>query len=169
MLLLLAECHVTRGAWCEAYHSRSGRPEVRPTPSITALLPAPTEGHGAENSSGNDGDEQAPDVYVTFYAGSHIKEAKSGVGYAPWDLVGYGMLNIWTSEVVPGSTPSTWVNVQGMLLFEIADANTGGALYSSMVTKKIKNPGRMPKDVDKTAAEIAKAALKDFPPGAKGK
>src|SRR5262245_34696587 len=30
--------------------------------TLTALLPAPTEGHGAENAPRNDGDEQVPDV-----------------------------------------------------------------------------------------------------------
>ena len=113
--------------------------------------------------------ENAPDLHVTFYAGSHVKEAKAGVGYAPWDLVGYGMLNVWTSDVVPGSTPSTWVAVQGIVLFEISDSRNNAAIWSSLLTKKIKNPGRMPKDIDKAAAEIAKKAFQNSPPSPGGK
>jgi len=59
--------------------------------------------------------------------------------------------------------------MRGMLLVEVTDAKTNTIVWSNTLRKKVKNPGKMPKDLDKTAAKIAKKALESFPPGEKSK
>ena len=106
----------------------------------------------------------APDLYVTYNGGSTIGDSKAGAAYTPYDLAGYGVGDVWTSNQIPGSVPNVWVSMQGVLLFELTDAKTESAVWSTLLRKKINKTGRMPKDLDKTVGEIAKKAFKDFPP-----
>jgi hypothetical protein len=110
-----------------------------------------------------------PDFYLTFRGGSIIADAKSGHAYAPNDLAGWGVQGTWTSNTIPGSIPNVWVSMRGVLLVEVTDAKTKTVVWSNILRKKIKNPGKMPKDLDKTAAAIAKKALHEFPPRANSK
>jgi len=111
----------------------------------------------------------APDFYLTYRGGSIIGDAKSGQAYTPGDLAGWGVQGTWTSNTIPGSVPNVWVSMRGVLLVEVTDAKTKTVVWSNILRKKIKNPGKMPKDIDKTATAIAKKALQDFPPGANRK
>jgi hypothetical protein len=106
----------------------------------------------------------APDFYLTYKGGGFIGDVKSGHAYKSSELSGYGVQGIWTSNMIPGSVPNVWVSMHGVLLVEVTDAKTKTVVWSNTLRKKLKNPGKMPKDLDKTAAEIAKKALKDFPP-----
>jgi len=113
-------------------------------------------------------DPSAPDLYVS-YAGGGTEDSKSGHGYSGGDLAGWGVQGTWTSNTVPGSVSNVWVSVHGVLHLEMTDAKTKSVVWSNTLRKKLKNPGSMPKDLDKTAAEIARKAFQDFPPGAKKK
>ncbi len=108
-------------------------------------------------------DQSAPDLYVTFNGGATVSDSKAGAAYSPNDLRGYGAGNVWTSNSVPGSVPNLWVSMQGVLLFEIIDAKTDSVVWSSLLRKKIRQPGKMPSDLDKAAAEIVQKAFRDFP------
>ncbi|MEJ2010554.1 MAG: DUF4136 domain-containing protein [Acidobacteriota bacterium] len=114
-------------------------------------------------------DQNAPDLFVDYSGGSTVADSKAGAAYAPHDLAGWGAGNVWTSNAIPGSVPNVWATMQGILLFEVVDAKTDSVVWSSLLKKKLKNPGKMPKDLDKVAAEIVRKAFQDFPPGATGK
>ena len=114
-------------------------------------------------------DQKAPDLLLSMYGGSRIADAKAGTAYTPMDLAGYGVTNMWTTNTVPGSSPNVWVSVQGLALFEMSDPNTKDVVWSNLLKKKIKNPGKMPKDLYKSATMIATKAFENFPPKAKGK
>jgi hypothetical protein len=113
-------------------------------------------------------DNNAPDFYVTYRGGSSIADAQSGHAYLPRDLA-VGVSPLWTSNVMPGSVPNVWVSMEGMLLFEVADAKTGAVVWSTLLKKQIKKPGKMPNDLDRVTAEIAQKAFKKFPPKTAGK
>jgi len=108
----------------------------------------------------------APDFYLTYMGGSVIDDVKSGHAYSPYDVAGQ---QTWNYSTIPGSTPNVWFSMRGMLLVEVTDAKTNTIVWSNTLRKKVKNPGKMPKDLDKTAAKIAKKALESFPPGEKSK
>lgn len=114
-------------------------------------------------------DQGNPDLYVAYQGGSAVADSKTGAAYAPHDLAGWGAGKVYTSNTIPGSVPNVWVTMQGVVLFELTDAKTGTIVWSSLLRKKIKEPGKMPKDVDKIATEIAKKAFQDFPPKPRGK
>jgi hypothetical protein len=107
-----------------------------------------------------------PDLYVTYSGGSMVGNSKAGTAYAPYDLRAAPVSGVWTSNTIPGSVPNVWVSMEGILMFEIRDAKTDDVVWSSLLKKKLKNPGQMPKDLDKAAGEIVNKAFKDFPPKA---
>lgn len=112
--------------------------------------------------------QNTPDLYVTYSGGSLVANSKAGTAYAPYDLRTSPSSNVWTSNTIPGSVPNVWVSMEGVLMFEVTDAKTDNVVWSSLLKKKLKNPGQMPKDLDKAAGEIVKKAFNDFPPkGAK--
>ena len=119
------------------------------------------------NAKGFTDDPKAPDFYLTYRGGSTIADAKAGHAYAPYDLAGYGVTGMWTSNAIPGSVSNVWVSMEGVLLVEIIDAKTQKVVWSNTLRKKIKNPGKFPKDLEKVSGEIASKALKGFPPGGK--
>src|SRR5215469_6313496 len=112
--------------------------------------------------------QSAPDFYLTYDGGSSIKDSKAGPAYAPYDVAGFSPYGLsgGLGCGIPGSTPNVWVSMQGALLFEVTDAKTNSVTWSNLLTKRIKNPGKMPKDLDKAAGQIAKKAFQDFPPKA---
>jgi hypothetical protein len=114
-------------------------------------------------------DNNAPDFYVTYRGGSTIADSKAGHAYAPYQLAGWGVGPVFTNATIPGSVPNVWVSMEGLLLFEVTDAKTDSVAWSALLRKKIKNPGKMPKDLEKVATEIAKKAFQSFPPKTTGK
>lgn len=114
-------------------------------------------------------DQNAPDLYVAYRGGAAVADSKAGAAYAPHDLAGWGAGKVWTSNTIPGSVPNVWATMQGVLLFEMTDSRTDTVVWSSLLKKKIKNPGKMPKHLDKVASEITKKAFRDFPPKPAGK
>ncbi len=115
------------------------------------------------HSKGLTEEQSAPDFYVTYKGGATVADSKSGFAYSPADLRGWGAVT-WSGNTIPGSVPNVWVSMRGVLLFEITDAKTNAITWSTLLTKKLKNPGKMPKDLDKAAAEIANKGFQDFPP-----
>lgn len=109
-------------------------------------------------------DSRKPDLYVSYSGGSALREAKAGAAYAPRDLAGWGVGEIWTSNAIPGSVPNVWTSMQGVLLFELTDRRTGSLAWSAVLRKKINKTGKMPEDIDKAAAAIVKKAFRNFPP-----
>jgi len=109
-------------------------------------------------------DKNAPDFTVNLYGGSRIADAKVGAGYVPWDLMGWGVVNSWATYTVPGSIPNVWVAMEGLALFQIVDAKTQAVAWATLLKKRLKNPGKMPKDIDKAATQLAAKGLKSFPP-----
>lgn len=119
---------------------------------------------GAElRAKGLSEDHNHPDLYVDYRGGFAVADSKVGAAYAPHDLAGWGVGKVWTTDTIPGSVPNVWVTIQVVILFEVTDAKTDAVVWSSLLKKKIKEPGKMPKDLDKMASEIAKKAFRDFP------
>ena len=112
--------------------------------------------------------QTSPDFYLTYDGGSSIKDSKAGPAYAPYYTAGFSPYGLSGGLAcgIPGSTPNVWVSMQGALLFEVIDSKTGSVTWSNLLTKRIKNPGKMPKDLDKAAGVIAKKAFENFPPKA---
>lgn len=109
-------------------------------------------------------DQNAPDLFITYSAGGLVAGSKAGTAYAPYDLRASRVTNVWTSNTIPGSVPNVWATTEGIILFEVTDAKTDTVVWSRLLKKKLKDPGRMPEDLDKIAAEIARKAFQDFPP-----
>jgi len=109
-----------------------------------------------------------PDFYLAYDGGSSIKDSKAGPAYAPYYTAGFSPYGLSGGLAcgIPGSTPNVWVSMQGELLFAVTDAKTGAVTWSNLLSKRIKNPGKMPKDLDKVAGQIAKKAFQNFPPKA---
>lgn len=115
-------------------------------------------------SKGLHEDDNAPDLYVACRGGSAVADSKVGAAYAPHDLAGWGAGKVWTTNTIPGSVPNVWVTTQGVILFEMTDSKTDMVVWSSLLRKKIGEPGKMPRDPGKAAGDIARKAFREFPP-----
>ena len=111
-----------------------------------------------------------PDLYLSYHGGSGMTQGASGSALKPHEVSNPSTMGTtFTSNTVPGSIPNVWVEMHGMVVFEVKDAKTDQVVWSSTVSKKIKKPGRMPQNLDQETAKIAQVAFRKFPPKSRGK
>ena len=96
-----------------------------------------------------------PDFYVSYHGGSGMTHGASGSALKPHEVSNPSTMGTtFTSNTVPGSIPNVWVEMHGMVVFEVKDAKTDQVVWSSTVSKKIKKPGRMPQNLDQELSLI---------------
>jgi hypothetical protein len=111
-----------------------------------------------------------PDFYLSYHGGSGMTEGASGSVLKPHEVANpSAMGTTFTTNTIPGSIPNVWVEMHGMVVFEVRDTKSDAVVWSSTVSKKIKKPGHMPENLDQETAKIAQAAFRKFPPKSRGK
>jgi hypothetical protein len=111
-----------------------------------------------------------PDFYLSYHGGSGMTEGQSGSAMKPHEVANpQTMGTTFTTNTIPGSVPNVWVEMHGVVVFEVTDAKSSTVVWSSTVSKKIKKPGRMPENLDQETAKIAQAAFRKFPPRSRRK
>ena len=111
-----------------------------------------------------------PDFYLSYHGGSGMTEGQSGSAMKPHEVANpQTMGTTFTTNIIPGSVPNVWVEMHGVVVFEVTDAKSSTVVWSSTVSKKIKKPGRMPENLDQETAKIAQAAFRKFPPRSRRK
>ena len=111
-----------------------------------------------------------PDFYVSYHGGSGMTHGASGSALKPHEVSNPSTMGTtFTSNTIPGSIPNVWVEMHGVVVFELTDAKSNTVVWSSTVSKKIKKPGRMPQNLDQETAKIAQVAFRKFPPKSRGK
>jgi hypothetical protein len=111
-----------------------------------------------------------PDFYLSYHGGSGMTQGQSGSALKPHEVANPGTMGTtFTTNTIPGSIPNVWVEMHGMVVFEVRDAKSDAVVWSSTVSKKIKKPGRMPENLDQETAKIAQVAFRKFPPKSRGK
>jgi hypothetical protein len=111
-----------------------------------------------------------PDFYLSYHGGSGMTEGASGSALKPHEVANPSTMGTtFTTNTIPGSIPNVWVEMHGMVVFEVRDAKSDAVVWSSTVSKKIKKPGHMPENLDQETAKIAQVAFRKFPPKSRSK
>jgi len=64
----------------------------------------------------------------------------------------------------PALAPSTWLKVNGEILFHIADATSGKAVWETTYKKTFRDPDKALRNLDKEVNQLVTTSFKDFPP-----
>ena len=111
-----------------------------------------------------------PDFCLSYHGGSGMTQGASGSALKPHEVRNPSTMGTtFTTNTIPGSIPNVWVEMHGVVVFEVRDAKSDAVVWSSTVSKKIKKPGRMPENLDQETAKIAQVAFRKFPPKSRGK
>jgi hypothetical protein len=103
-----------------------------------------------------------PDFLIAFEAGGGaLKTELEGYHSGPPPRVTEPQGPIY------GIPQNLWFSVNGEVEFRIVDANSNDSIWMALVTKKIQDPHKAMKDVDKQVSQIVSAAFKSFPPNPK--
>ena len=109
-----------------------------------------------------------PDFYVYYDGGGDTNLLAGGQGQAnsasvtPADRAPtYGLGN------GPGLAPSTWLKVNGEIVFHIVRAESGKPVWQAIYRKRYHDPDKALRNMDKEVAELVKQSFKDFPPKSK--
>ena len=112
--------------------------------------------------------QENPDFYLYYNGGGNLDMAAGGANQAgagpetSADVTpGYGMGN------GPALAPSTWLKVNGTIVFHMVDAKSKQAVWTTTYSKNIKDRDKMLKEMDKEVNELVAKSFKDFPPKAK--
>lgn len=68
---------------------------------------------------------------------------------------------------VAGIPQNIWYSVDGVITFELVDAKSNQSIWTATAKKKINDPHKAMKDLDKQVEQIVSKAFKSFPPPAK--
>jgi hypothetical protein len=108
--------------------------------------------------------QTAPSFYVG-YSGGSLAKGMAGEGMTAEELAHPMTLDSWDATMMPSEIPNVWVTMQGTLEFDVIDAKSNMVVWSCILREKLKNdPGQVPKDLDREAAELAQKAFRNFPP-----
>ncbi len=108
-----------------------------------------------------------PDFYIYYDGGSDMQVRSGGQERAnstpltPGDRTPmYGLGN------GPALAPSTWLKVNGQIVFYIADESKK-ILWETTYSKTFRDPNKAIRNLDKEVSELVSKSFKDFPPNTK--
>jgi Domain of unknown function (DUF4136) len=103
-------------------------------------------------------DSAHPDFYISYEAGaSDALGQVESIGVPP---------PVTTTTVGPiyGLTPNVWYSVEGHITFQITDAKSNKPVWTTLATKKIRDPHKGLKDPPGQIEKIVSKVFKKFPP-----
>ena len=68
---------------------------------------------------------------------------------------------------VYGIPQNVWYSVDGLIVFRLVDAESNQPIWTARATKKIRDPHKGMKDMEKQVQQIVSKTFRSFPPGAK--
>jgi hypothetical protein len=108
-----------------------------------------------------------PDFYIYYDGGSDMQARAGGqdrvnsTAATPGDRTPtYGLGN------GPALAPSTWLKVNGQIVFYIADQSKK-IVWETTYSKTFRDPNKAIRNLDKEVAELVSKSFKEFPPNAK--
>jgi len=109
-----------------------------------------------------------PDFYVYYDGGGDMQINAGGQNQAnsnplaPSDAAPtYGLGN------GPALAPSTWLKVNGQIVFHIIAAESRKTVWEATYSKTFRDPQKAIRNLDKEVHELVSKSFKDFPPKAK--
>jgi hypothetical protein len=111
--------------------------------------------------------KERPDFYISYDGGGDmqidagVQERANSTALSPTDRAPtYGLGN------GPTLTPSTWLKVNGQIVFHIDDESRK-SLWETTYNKTFRDPDKALRNLDKEVSELVSKSFKDFPPTAK--
>ncbi len=107
-------------------------------------------------------DDANPDLYIFYDAGSSDATAKMEGKYSH-------VSNASTASVGPiyNIPQNVWYSVDGHITFHIVKAKSNQTIWTTLVTKKIRDPRQGMKDMPKQVEQIVSKSFSKFPPDAR--
>jgi Domain of unknown function (DUF4136) len=104
-------------------------------------------------------DRHNPDFFVFYEAGGSNASAEFEGPYSP-------PVPASTAAVQPvyGISQNVWYSVDGHITFRMIDASSNKPIWTSLATKKIRDPHKAMKDMPKQVEQIVSKTFKKFPP-----
>lgn len=106
-----------------------------------------------------------PDFYIYYDGGGNMdllagsQARANSTPLSPTDRTPtYGLGN------GPALAPSTWLKVNGEILFHMADAASGKAVWETTYKKTFRDPDKALRNLDKEVNQLVTTSFKDFPP-----
>jgi hypothetical protein len=112
--------------------------------------------------------KEKPDFYIFYDGGGSAQVGAGGASEADpgpstsADLApGFGLGN------GPAIAPSTWMKVNGQIVFHIVPAGATKPVWLTTYTKNFRDPDKALKEMDKEVNQLVTKSFKDFPPKTK--
>ncbi len=109
-----------------------------------------------------------PDFYLYYDGGGNSlvraggKDQANSTSLNPVDRTPtYGMGN------GPALAPSTWLKVNGEIVFHMTDVESGKTVWETTYSKTFHDPDKALRNMDKEVSELVAKSFKDFPPTTK--
>lgn len=106
-----------------------------------------------------------PDFYIYYDGGGNMdllagsQARANSTPLSPTDRTPtYGLGN------GPALAPSTWLKVNGEILFHMADVASGKAVWETTYKKTFRDPDKALRNLDKEVNQLVTTSFKDFPP-----
>lgn len=106
-------------------------------------------------------DDQNPDFRIAYEAGG---ATGGSVGVKP-DSVGriYNPGSTFSTDYPNGAPLDVWIYTLATMRITATDPSTQKAVWQAVVSKKINDPNKFMRDLNKSVDEVTAAALKKFP------
>jgi len=112
--------------------------------------------------------KEKPDFYLYYDGGGNANIRSGGASDADpgpstsADLSpGFGLGN------GPAISPTTWMKVNGQIVFHIVPAGTSKPVWETTYSKNFRDPDKALKEMDKEVNQLVTKSFKDFPPKTK--
>jgi Domain of unknown function (DUF4136) len=109
--------------------------------------------------------KEKPDFYLYYDGGGDVRAVGGGEGrvnstpLSPNDFTPtYGLGN------GPTIAPSTWLKVNGEIVFYMIDAESGKPVWETIYSKTFHDPNKALRNMDKEVNELVSKSFKNFPP-----
>lgn len=107
-------------------------------------------------------DDQNPDFRIEYEAGAASADASVGVRRDSAGRV-YKPGSTFSTDYPSGVPLDVWVSSLATMKLTATDVSTDKPVWQSVVSKKITDPNKLMRDLDKFIDEVTEAALKKFP------
>jgi hypothetical protein len=107
-------------------------------------------------------DTANPDFFISYEAGAgHFTADVEGFHASPAPRLDEPQGPVY------GIPQNVWHSIDGHVVFHLADAKSDQPIWTATATKKIRNPHKGMKDMEKQVEQIVSKTFKSFPPNAK--
>jgi len=112
--------------------------------------------------------KEKPDFYIYYNGGGDVQVSAGGQNLADsGPRTSVDVTPTYGAGNGPALVPSTWLKVNGQIVFHIVDAATGKSVWDTTYSKTFHDRDKALRDMDKEVNELVAKSFKNFPPKSK--